>query len=178
MDNNTRSFYDITMQQKQLFCKRCNQPRLYQRNGTRHLFHLVMTVVLFAVSAPFLGILGFAWMFIWALCTIFKDPYRCSQCGSKEGSSHLLAAFILGIMIFLACAVLLGHNRDGGQSSEARPDAHSETPGKIRAPSIEEALASYEEENSTNTRAGYNSQGSGVYNPYDLRLETLLKKEK
>ncbi|MCK9315781.1 MAG: hypothetical protein M0Q48_06525 [Verrucomicrobia bacterium] len=167
------------MQQKQLFCKRCNQPRLYQRNGTRHLFHLVMTVVLFAVSAQFLGILGFAWMFIWALCTIFKDPYRCTQCGSKEGSSHLLAALILGIMIFLACAVLLGHSWHNRRSSDANFNAISETPGKILVPSIEEALNPDAEGETTNTQAEYDSGSSnGVYNPYNLKLETLLKKKK
>lgn len=166
------------MQQKQLFCKRCNQPRLYQRNGTRHLFHLIMAVVLFAVSAQFLGILGFAWMFVWALCTIFKDPYRCTQCGSKEGSSHLLAALVLGIMIFLACAVLLGHNRGNAQSSEAKFNAISKTPGEILVPSIEEALNLNAEGEITNTRVSYDSGSSNdIYNPYDLKLENLLQKE-
>lgn len=166
------------MQQKQLFCKRCNQPRLYQRNGTHHLFHLIMTVVLFVVSAQFLGILGFAWMFIWALCTIFKDPYRCTQCGSREGSSHLLAALILGIMIFLACAVLLGHSWGNGQSSDTKFNVISETPGKILVPSIEEALNLSAEGETTNTQAEYDSGSSNdIYNPYGLKLETLLKKK-
>jgi len=167
------------MQQKQLFCKRCNQPRLYQRNGTHHLFHLIMTVVLFVVSAQFLGILGFAWMFIWALCTIFKDPYRCTQCGSREGSSHLLAALILGIMIFLACAVLLGHSWGNGQSSDVKFNAISETPGKILVPSIEEALNPDAGGETTNTQTEYDSGGSNdICNPYDLKLENLLQKEK
>lgn len=146
------------MQQKQLFCKTCNQPRLYQRSGTHHLLHLIVTIVLFAVSAPLLGILGFVWLFIWALCTIFKQPYRCTQCGSRAGSSHLLAALLLGILIFLACAVMLGHGLGGGSGAAA--EVGWGVPEKISVP-----------ENPLQTELE-------SFNPYDLKLENLLQKDK
>lgn len=95
------------MQQKQAYCNTCKQLRLFQRAGTNHVLHLLITVVLFSVSSFVFGILGFAWLFIWFLCAVSKGPYRCTQCGEAAQESHVIGCMLLVLFVFGGIALFI-----------------------------------------------------------------------
>lgn len=56
-------------------CKTCQAPRLFQKEGTSNVLHLLLSVITF----------GF-WLFIWiamAVANAFK-PFRCTTCGQPK----------------------------------------------------------------------------------------------
>jgi ssDNA-binding Zn-finger/Zn-ribbon topoisomerase 1 len=58
-------------------CRKCGDV-LVKRPGTRHVLHLLLSIVT----------MGF-WIPIWLLCSIKIGGWRCSQCG-KRASRRLL----------------------------------------------------------------------------------------
>jgi hypothetical protein len=58
--------------QIQSHCRYCNQPRLFQKPGTSHLLHAIVTLFLCGL-----------WIPVWIIAVIMNGskPYRCSQCG-------------------------------------------------------------------------------------------------
>jgi len=56
-------------------CKRCGEQRLFVKQGTNHVLHLLLCI-------PTGGI----WLIAWALAAFFNslEPYRCALCGQAK----------------------------------------------------------------------------------------------
>ena len=102
----------MAMQQKQEMCKTCNRMRLFQAPGTNHVLHLLITIVLFVISAPFFGALGFLWILTWIGMSRSKGVFRCTQCGEKYKQSlgsqakDLVAVIVTALLIIGFFAIM------------------------------------------------------------------------
>lgn len=97
----------MAMQQKQEMCKTCKQMRLFQAPGTSHVLHLLITIVLFVISAPLFGLLGIFWLFVWFGLAQSRGTYRCTQCGEKYKQSffdaHINLIAVIVTVLLLIC---------------------------------------------------------------------------
>ncbi len=84
--------------------------RLFQRPGTNHVLHLLITLILFAISSFAFGILGFIWLIIWILCAASKGSYRCTQCGEAAKESHVVIWALLALLVFGGFSMFLKSN--------------------------------------------------------------------
>lgn len=62
------------MPKKRKNCKTCGQPRLFEKDGTNHILHLLLTVFTAGI-----------WLPIWLLVGLnnMMKPYHCPICGQK-----------------------------------------------------------------------------------------------
>ncbi len=60
----------MSMQQTSKLCTYCGEYRLFQRKGTNHILHLLLSLVTVGL-----------WIPIWALCMIKIGGWHCSKCG-------------------------------------------------------------------------------------------------
>ena len=71
------------LRQSQFYCPRCGEARLFQREGTNHVLHLLLSVVT-----------GGLWLVVWVVCGLSSKPWRCIACGTvpqDEGIEHVPA---------------------------------------------------------------------------------------
>jgi len=56
-------------------CRTCGSPRLFKKEGTSNILHLLFTVMTFGV-----------WLPIWILCAVLNafKPFRCIICGEPK----------------------------------------------------------------------------------------------
>lgn len=59
------------MRQKRAFCKQCGHKVRATQKGTRHLLHLILTI------------LFFPWLVVWVLAALSGGPWLCGNCGSR-----------------------------------------------------------------------------------------------
>ena len=55
------------------WCYACEQRVLLHRRGVNNLLHFLLSVCTVGV-----------WLIVWILNTLVRQPWRCSQCGSKN----------------------------------------------------------------------------------------------
>ncbi|MCH8506849.1 MAG: hypothetical protein LAT50_21420 [Ectothiorhodospiraceae bacterium] len=77
------------MQYRQGFCSVCDKPSKLERKGTNHVLHLLITLVLGALTfwAFFIG--GILWLFIWFGLSVKIGGWRCHQCGGKKVATSI-----------------------------------------------------------------------------------------
>lgn len=70
----------MATEQARFYCLDCKQPRLFTRQGTNHIIHLLLTLFLCGL-----------WLPIWLLISISdqRNAYYCSQCGYAGSPSDL-----------------------------------------------------------------------------------------
>lgn len=102
----------MALRQKQEYCNTCKQMRLFQAPGTNHVLHLLITIVLFVISAPFFGALGFLWILAWIGMSRSRGVFRCTQCGEKYKQSlesqakDLVAVIVTALLIIGFFAIM------------------------------------------------------------------------
>ncbi|MCW2957034.1 MAG: hypothetical protein JWO69_1903 [Thermoleophilia bacterium] len=69
----------MSIQQRSYFCPRCQQQRLFTRQGMNHTPHLLASVFLCGL-----------WLPIWALIAAsYNAMFHCSQCGHSDATEYL-----------------------------------------------------------------------------------------
>lgn len=102
----------MALRQKQEYCNTCKQMRLFQAPGTNHILHLLITIAIFVISAPFFGALGFLWILAWIGMSRSRGVFRCTQCGEKYKQSlesqakDLVAVIVTALLIIGFFAIM------------------------------------------------------------------------
>jgi len=69
------------------YCDDCKKQVMIKRKGTSHILHLLITVVLGVITAPFFAIGAILWLGVWFLSSVKIGGWRCTQCGRKISRS-------------------------------------------------------------------------------------------
>ncbi len=62
------------------YCRVCEGNRKLERPRVNHVLHLILSIVTFGI-----------WILVWLLVGVFKQNWRCADCGSKKVKKKALA---------------------------------------------------------------------------------------
>lgn len=116
------------MPSAQYDCPLCDQPRLFQKDGTSDLTHILLCIIT-----------GGLWLPIWFVLIICGGaPWRCTICGSTPRGSFIGKAITVGgIAVLIAFALIVFESvKSRGQSHRAQAAeptnaAVSEMPARV-----------------------------------------------
>lgn len=99
------SFGAMSQQHHSYFCQHCHEQRLFVRQGTNHILHLLLTLLLCGT-----------WLIVWLIVAAVNEgkPYLCTHCGlaqhpfTNAGWDRLLAWFSREENSWKAATILLG----------------------------------------------------------------------
>jgi len=95
---------------KQIYCPHCKEMRMGQRPSADHVLHVIILLIVSAVTCGWGGII---WLLIWFIdtCINLAKPYRCPVCGTPESGSEPLVKNLpligVGIIVFFVIAIIL-----------------------------------------------------------------------
>ena len=96
---------------KQIYCSHCKETRMGQRASVNHVLHVIILLIVSAVTCGWGGII---WLLVWLIdaCIKLTKPYQCPVCGTPEsgGSEPLDKNLLLigvGIIVFVVIVFIL-----------------------------------------------------------------------
>lgn len=122
------------MVQKQVFCPTCNTLRLFEKEGTSHLVHAIVSLFLCGL-----------WIPIWILAALANSsqPARCTQCGASIRKPFSWAWAIITIVISLGIIGAISSKLARVAATKNSPPVHQESiqPATPREPGLKTSIA-------------------------------------
>ncbi len=78
------------LQETDGYCGNCDREVMIRRQGTRHVLHLLMSLVT----------LGF-WIPVWILASIRIGGWRCTVCGRSTRAAAYPRRLIVGVLLII-----------------------------------------------------------------------------